>query len=88
MTAQTGFVGVRCPSHPIALALLSAAGVPVAAPSANRFGHVSPTCAAHVLEDLGAWEGLTILDGGNCDFGVESTILLLVGEGGLAGHHF
>ncbi|KAJ1389381.1 DHBP synthase RibB-like alpha/beta domain-containing protein, partial [Ochromonadaceae sp. CCMP2298] len=52
VTAGTGFVGLRSPQHPTARALLSAAGVPVAAPSANRFGHVSPTCAQHVLDDL------------------------------------
>ena len=53
VTAGTGFVGVRVPAHPIALRLLAAARVPVAAPSANRFGHVSPTSAAHVVADLG-----------------------------------
>jgi L-threonylcarbamoyladenylate synthase len=51
--AGTGFVGVRVPANPIAQRLLRAAGVPVAAPSANRFGHVSPTRAAHVVADLG-----------------------------------
>ena len=54
VTANSGFVGVRVPAHPIALALLRAAGVPIAAPSANRFGHVSPTSAAHVFADLGS----------------------------------
>ena len=53
VTANTGFVGVRVPAHPIANALLRAARVPIAAPSANRFGHVSPTKAAHVVADLG-----------------------------------
>lgn len=53
MTADTGFVGVRVPRHALALALLREAGVPIAAPSANRFGHVSPTRARHVFEDLG-----------------------------------
>ncbi|MBL8388740.1 MAG: threonylcarbamoyl-AMP synthase [Hydrogenophaga sp.] len=74
-------VGVRCPSHPVAQALLKAArthGVPgVAAPSANRFGRVSPTTAAHVAEefaDLGD-EQLLILDGGACPVGIESTIV-------------
>ena len=52
-TTLLGFVGLRCPSHPLALRVLEAAGVPVAAPSANRFGHVSPTRASHVLNDLG-----------------------------------
>jgi L-threonylcarbamoyladenylate synthase len=53
VTAGTGFVGVRIPSHPLALALLAATGLPIAAPSANRFGHVSPTKAVHVKNDLG-----------------------------------
>jgi L-threonylcarbamoyladenylate synthase len=67
-------VGVRLPAHPVALALIRAAGVPVAAPSANRFGHTSPTTAQHVFADLGTripW----ILDGGPSQVGVESTIL-------------
>ncbi len=74
-------VGVRCPAHPVSQALLVAAralGVPgVAAPSANRFGRVSPTTAAHVAEefaDLGD-EQLLILDGGPCPVGIESTIV-------------
>ena len=74
-------VGVRCPSHPVSQTLLVAAralGVPgVAAPSANRFGRVSPTTAAHVAEefaDLGD-EQLLILDGGPCPVGIESTIV-------------
>lgn len=53
VTASSGFVGVRMPRHPTALALLEAAAVPVAAPSANRFGHVSPTRPEHVMHDLG-----------------------------------
>jgi L-threonylcarbamoyladenylate synthase len=61
VTASTGFVGVRCPDHAVALALLRAARVPVCAPSANRFGHVSPTSAEHVLADLGA-SPITIID--------------------------
>lgn len=67
-------VAVRVPSHPVALALLRAAGVPVAAPSANRFGHISATLARHVMEDLGGRVDL-ILDAGPTDWGVESTIL-------------
>lgn len=70
-------IGLRCPAHPVARALLQAAaavGVPgVAAPSANRFGRVSPTRAAHVLDEFGA--ALTVLDGGDCDVGIESTIV-------------
>ena len=69
-------MGVRCPSHELARRLIDAAGVPVAAPSANKFGHVSPTTAAHVLDDLGG-EDISILDGGasgaaQCEHGIES----------------
>ena len=53
LSAGTGFVGIRWPALPLAQQLLEASGVPVAAPSANRFSHVSPTSAAHVLADLG-----------------------------------
>lgn len=70
-------IGLRCPSHPVAQALLNACeplGVTgVSAPSANRFGRVSPTTARHVLEEFG--EGLLVLDGGPCDVGIESTIV-------------
>jgi len=70
-------VGLRCPSHPVAQALLAAAaalGVAgVAAPSANRFGRISPTTAAHVHEEFGA--ALSILDGGECEAGIESAIV-------------
>jgi L-threonylcarbamoyladenylate synthase len=71
-------VAVRVPSHPVAQALLGAAGVPVAAPSANRSGRVSPTEAAHV-RDLGRRVAM-VLDGGRCPIGLESTILDLTGE--------
>lgn len=67
-------VGVRMPSHPVALALIRAAGVPVAAPSANRSGRPSPTSAEHVLEDMAGripW----VLDGGETGVGLESTVL-------------
>lgn len=67
-------VGVRVPAHPVAHALLVAAGVPVAAPSANRFMHTSPTTAAHVLADL-AGRIDCVLDAGPCAVGVESTVL-------------
>lgn len=77
VTAQTDFVAVRAPCHPVALELLRAAGVPVAAPSANRFGHISPTTPEHVAEDLGHVEGLKILDGGPCGVGIESTVVKL-----------
>jgi L-threonylcarbamoyladenylate synthase len=74
VTAGTDTVGVRVPAHPVALALLEAAGVPVAAPSANRFTHLSPTTAAHVAAALGDHVAC-ILDGGPCDVGIESTVL-------------
>lgn len=66
-------IGLRCPSHPVAHALLAAAATGVAAPSANLFGRVSPTTAQHVQEEFG--EGLLILDGGACPVGIESTIV-------------
>jgi L-threonylcarbamoyladenylate synthase len=72
-------IAIRVPSHPAARALLAAFGGPVVAPSANRSGHVSPTCAAHVLADLRGRIDL-ILDDGDCDVGVESTIVSLLGE--------
>jgi L-threonylcarbamoyladenylate synthase len=78
VTAGLPSVGVRVPSHPVARALLRAADVPIAAPSANLFGRPSPTRAAHVLEDLGGRVDL-ILDGGLTDVGVESTIVDLSG---------
>jgi L-threonylcarbamoyladenylate synthase len=78
VSAGLDTVGVRVPAHPVAHALLVAAGTPVAAPSANPFGYVSPTTAAHVAERLGADVDL-VLDGGPCRVGVESTILSLVG---------
>ena len=71
-------VGLRVPSHPLALSMLRAFGGGVAAPSANRFGKVSPTTAAHVRADLGGDVDF-ILDGGPCDVGVESTIADLSG---------
>lgn len=73
-TAGLRTAAVRVPDHPVALALLLAAGVPVAAPSANRSGRPSPTTAAHVLADLGSSVDV-ILDGGPCRVGVESTVV-------------
>lgn len=67
-------IALRVPSHPAALDLLKAAARPLAAPSANRSGRVSPVTAAHVAEDLGDEVDL-ILDGGRCPLGVESTII-------------
>jgi L-threonylcarbamoyladenylate synthase len=79
VTAGLPTVGLRVPDHPVALALIRAAGVPIAAPSANRFGRVSPTRAGHVVRGLGSRVGL-VLDGGPCRVGVESTVVL-VAEG-------
>lgn len=67
-------VGLRCPSHPVALALLDAVGEPLAAPSANAHTHVSPTSAAHVVRSLGDACDL-VLDGGTCAHGIESTVV-------------
>ena len=80
--AETGFIGVRAPAHPVARDLLEASDVPVAAPSANRFGHVSPTSCQHVLDDLGD-QDITVVDGGDlgagsCTVGIESTVLKVV----------
>lgn len=72
-------VAVRMPAHQGALALIRQSGVPIAAPSANASGRPSPTCAAHVAEDLSGRIDM-ILDGGNADIGVESTIVDLTGE--------
>lgn len=74
VTAGRPLVGVRIPAHPVAQALLRAAGVPLAAPSANRFGHVSPTTARHVLDDLDGRID-AVLDGGSSRVGVESTVV-------------
>lgn len=74
VTGGRSTVGVRVPAHPMALELLRRFGGGLAAPSANRFGMVSPTTAAHVREDLGD-DVAVILDGGACPIGVESTIV-------------
>ncbi len=74
VTAGLPSVAVRVPAHPVAQALLAAAGVPVAAPSANRFSRPSPTLAAHALADLDGRVDL-LLDAGATDIGVESTIV-------------
>jgi len=72
-------VGVRVPDHPVALELLQATGCPIAAPSANPFGGVSPTTAEHVLQGLGGRID-AVLDGGPCQIGLESTVVSLMGE--------
>lgn len=74
VTAGRPLVAIRMPSHPVALALIAAANVPVAAPSANRFGHTSPTTAQHVLDDLDGRIDL-VLDGGPTWCGLESTVI-------------
>ncbi len=74
VTAGRELVGVRVPQHPAARALLAAARLPIAAPSANRFGHTSPTTAAHVLADLKGRVD-AVLDAGPTSIGVESTVL-------------
>ena len=79
VTGGQGTVGVRVPAHPVARQLLEAFGGGIAAPSANRFGKVSPTTAGHVHADLGADVGL-VLDGGACEVGIESTIVDVSGE--------
>jgi L-threonylcarbamoyladenylate synthase len=79
VTAGRDTVAIRVPRHPVAHALLKAAGVPIAAPSANRFSRPSPTTAAHVAEDRGDRIDL-ILDGGPTTHGVESTVLDLTSE--------
>jgi L-threonylcarbamoyladenylate synthase len=76
VTAGLPTVGLRMPAHPIALTLIRAADVPLAAPSANRFGELSPTTADHVRRSLSS-EVDFILDGGPCKVGIESTVLSL-----------
>lgn len=77
VTAGLPNVAVRCPDHELARALIRAAGVPLAAPSANRFGRVSPTTAAHVIEQFGDQLPF-VLDDGPCRVGVESTVISFV----------
>lgn len=78
VTGGLDSVAVRCPSDPTAHALIAAAGVPIAAPSANLSGKPSPTCAEHVIHDLDGRVDL-ILAGGECEIGLESTIVKLDG---------
>jgi L-threonylcarbamoyladenylate synthase len=77
ITGGQNTIGVRVPAHPVATALLRAFKGGIAAPSANRFGRVSPTSAQHVRDELGSKVGM-ILDGGPCPVGVESTIVSLM----------
>lgn len=80
VTAGLSTVGLRIPRHPVALALLRAADVPIAAPSANRFTHLSPTTAQHV-RDAFAEETPFLLDGGPCEVGLESTVVAVTKDG-------
>lgn len=73
-------VAVRCPSHPVAHRLIELCGFPIAAPSANLSGKPSPTCAAHVAADMDGRVDM-ILDGGDCEIGLESTIVKVDGDG-------
>ncbi len=79
LTAGLDTVGVRMPAHPIAMALIAEAGVPIAAPSANRFTELSPTTAQHVRDGLGQHVAM-VLDGGRTTVGIESTVLSLAGQ--------
>jgi len=79
VTGGQDTVGLRVPNHPLALALLKAFAGGIAAPSANKFGRISPTTARHVEDDLGDAVSL-ILDGGPCQVGIESTIVDLTGK--------
>jgi L-threonylcarbamoyladenylate synthase len=74
-TAGLPTVGLRMPAHPVALELIRAAGVPIAAPSANRFTELSPTSAAHIPEELADY----VLEAGTSQVGIESTVLSLAG---------
>lgn len=77
VTAGLPTVGIRVPSHALALQLIEAAGVPIAAPSANRFMHLSPTTAEHVRAEFG--DAVDVLDGGACQVGLESTVVSVIG---------
>jgi len=82
VTSGLPTVGVRCPRHEVAQLLLQEVALPLAAPSANRFGRISPTAAEHVLAELGDRIAY-IIDGGNCQIGIESTVLLIEPAGRL-----
>jgi L-threonylcarbamoyladenylate synthase len=82
VTSGLDTVAIRMPSHPVAQALLKVAGIPLAAPSANRFGRISPTTAAHVVQELGDRIGI-VLDGGASTVGVESTVVAIANDGTL-----
>ncbi|BDC48247.1 threonylcarbamoyl-AMP synthase [Bryobacterales bacterium F-183] len=79
VTSGLPTVGLRIPRHPVALQLLALAGVPVAAPSANKFTEVSPTTAQHVRDTFG--DAVPVVDGGPCDVGIESTVVAVSATG-------
>ncbi len=79
VTGGQDTIGLRCPAHPLALTLLQQFNGGVAAPSANRFGHISPTTARHVRNEFGDAVAI-VLDGGECEVGIESTIIDLSSE--------
>ena len=81
VTAGLPTVGLRMPDHPLALELIRAAGVPIAAPSANRFGELSPTTAEHVRAAFG--DSVPVLDGGPTRVGIESTVVAIACDGQL-----
>jgi len=81
VTAGLPTVAIRCPAHPVMQAILRQSGLPLAAPSANRSGGVSPTVAEHVADSLGDRVSI-IVDGGACKAGIESTIVALRPDGG------
>jgi L-threonylcarbamoyladenylate synthase len=83
VTNASPLVAIRIPAHPLCLQLLEELGEPVAAPSANPFGGISPTCATHVESGLGSAVPY-ILDGGPCRVGLESTIIKILPEGGIS----
>lgn len=86
VTAGLDRVAVRAPSHPVFVAVLAECGFPIAAPSANRFGHVSPTSAAHVVTDLGD-ECDLIVDSGPCERGLESTVVTFTDDAAVVLRH-
>jgi L-threonylcarbamoyladenylate synthase len=71
-------IAMRCPSHPVARALLAEFDNPISAPSANKSGHISPTTARHVEDEFG--DAITIIDGGPCEKGIESTVISMVNQ--------
>lgn len=77
VTAQTGYVGIRAPRNEVARKIIEKSGVPIGAPSANLFSHVSPTESVHVFNDFYDCD-IFIIDGERCNYGVESTVIKLL----------